>query len=106
MYSEKFSEALKIYQQIAKPQNKYEKEEIALQEVIEYNENFLIHNPTKIWSNFIIGFLKYKKIENGMDAYGYFEKFLKDADGKNQYKDLIKEAKQCVLEIDKIYQRN
>jgi hypothetical protein len=106
MYIEEFSDALKIYQQIAKPQNKYENDEIALQEVIEYNENFLIRNPTKIWSNFIIGFLKYKKIENGMDAYGYFEKFLKDADGKNQYKDLIKEAKQCVLEIDKSYQGN
>lgn len=102
MYREKFSEALKIYQQIAKPQNNYKHEELTLKDIFEYNENFLINNPTKIWSNFIIGFLKYKKVGNGIDAYGYFEKFLKDADGKNQYKDLIKEAKQCVFEIDKI----
>lgn len=101
MFREKFSEALQTYRQIAKPHNAYQSEELTLNEVCEYNENFLIKNPNKIWPNFIIGFLKYKKIGNAVDAYGYFEKFLKEAEGKDQYQDLVKEANLCVAEIKK-----
>lgn len=74
MYLEKFNEALKIYKKIS--EKSYPNEDITLDEVFNFNENFLKEHSQKIQSYFIIGYLKYKKVLNYPEALKYFGLFL------------------------------
>lgn len=100
MYREKFSEALKHYRQIAKSKT-YNGEERILLEVYDFNQKFVQNNPDKIWSYFILGYLKWKRSHSNTDAERFFRNFLDAAEGKMQYQDLVNESESFYInEID------
>lgn len=100
-YRGKYPEALKVYKQIINPRNSYEGEEYILNQVYEFNEKYILNNPDKPWPHFIIGYLKYKKENIEVEAYESFEKFIKEAHGKPEFKEFLEVAEECAAEIKK-----
>ncbi len=99
-FLEDFKSGLKVYKQIIK--NSYLGENATLAQIYQFNINFLANNPASIYSNFIIGYLKFHKQEK-IDSLEYFEVFLEGAKKeKDKFKDLITEAESCLKDVKKI----
>lgn len=97
MYLEQFEKALSLYRAIAHYQ--YDTEEIILEEVYNFNEQYIQKHPDKIQSLFIMGYLKFKKSGNLGEALELLEQFLEKSEGKSKYKSLFREATVCVNQI-------
>jgi len=97
MYTEKFDDALKVYEKIAK--TSFLNEENILLEIYKFNEDLLVKEPERIQSYFIIGFLKYKKESNYPDALDNLEKFLSKSVGKDKYQILRDRAETYEKEL-------
>lgn len=95
-----FIEGLKIYKKIA--DTKFEGEYLTVAEVINFNKRLLDSEPEKLFSNFILGFLNYWKLNNFPRALSYFEQFLAQAKDDKKYTNLIEEAKIYKSDIEKI----
>jgi len=101
MYLEKFEQALAVYRVIS--EYRYDGEEFILNDVYQFNEDFIRQNPDQIQSLFILGYLKYKKDSNYAEAYSWFEKFLNKASpAKHQV--LIQDAVSYKTELEVIMQ--
>lgn len=98
MHLEDFDKGVMAYDKIIK--NSYYGEPYTLYQVYEFNRKFLENNPSHLQSLFIIGYLKYKKEKNYPEALGYFEKFKKDAIGKDKFNYLIKKCESCLVELN------
>lgn len=98
MYLEEFKKALLVYKKIIK--NKYKGEALTVEEVCNFNNNYLKTNPKNIQSLFILGLLKYKKQSNYPEALIYFEKFLDQANNQKKFEILIRETKNYQKELE------
>ena len=99
LYTEKFKEALKIYEDIKN--NCYPGEESVVEEVINFNENILKCEKNKIQSYFIIGFIQYFKKENYPLAFSNFEKFIQYSNLLPKFSELEEQAKKYYGELKK-----
>jgi len=98
MYLEEFEKAIYVYKKIIK--GKYKGELLTVEEVCNFNINYLKTNPKNIQSLFIIGLLKYKKQFNYPEALLYFENFLEQAKNQGKYNILIQEVNKYKKELE------
>ncbi|MHA7830724.1 MAG: hypothetical protein ACX93O_06470 [Flagellimonas sp.] len=73
-----------------------------INQVISFNKFCLKENPNHIQSNFIIGVLIYKKLDNVTLAYDYIKSFSDLAGASNRFSILKEKANKYLKEIDKI----
>lgn len=97
MHLEKFNEGYIVYEKIAN--NSFVDEDDRVNQVIKFNEDYLLQHPEHIQSFFINAYLELKKKNNLPRAYDFFEKFMKEAEGQPKYKFLIDKSKLYFLEI-------
>ena len=97
MYTERFDEALKVYEGII--DNSYFNEENTLVEIYKFNEDFLKEHPKMIQSYFILGFLKYKKDLNYPAALEHFDKFIAESVSQPKYLVLRSRAEEYQKEL-------
>ncbi|MBN8702768.1 MAG: hypothetical protein J0M08_06870 [Bacteroidetes bacterium] len=96
----RFSEALKSLEDIIK--NVFPNEIDTINQVISYNTTCIKEDPLHIQSNFIIGALIYKKLNQPIPAYEKFELFIKQAKGNTKFELLTEKAKDYLGEINKV----
>ena len=96
-WDEKYARAMKDCKRIL--QQSYEKEEITLKEVRDFNLNILKDRSDKPQLCFWIGYLSYKKEENLPNALEDFEKFIKKAEKIASMNLLVSIAKSYLLKI-------
>lgn len=94
------NEALISLENIIK--NTYPNEIDTINQVISYNTTCLKEDPLHIQSNFIIGTLIYKKLDQPIHAYEKLEQFVKDAAEYPDFSVLVDQAKVYVGEINKV----
>jgi len=96
---EKFDKAIPVYHKIGR--TSYPGEEITVQQVCEFNEQFLTDNPQYPQSHFILGYLKQIKRGNYPEAFEHFKTFLELVKNKSKFRPLITEAERCMRQVEK-----
>ena len=93
-----FKQALIILNDIL--ENDFDEEDQVIQQVISFNNNCKIEDPSHIQSDFIIGCLLYKKANLPIVSYEYLETFIDAA--PDSYMELKNQANEYIQEINKI----
>lgn len=93
-------EALNSLENIIK--NNFLNEIDIINQVISYNTTCLKEDPLHIQSNFIIGTLIYKKVNQPIPAYERLELFIQQANNHPNFELLIDKAKEYLAEINMV----
>lgn len=97
LYLNRYQEALKLYSEIENIN--YNDEEITLTQVIYFNENRIKSAPNDFRSNFVLGFVYLRKMNNPAHALEYFELIEREYSNNHDFKELNKRVKGYLIEI-------
>ncbi|OGU73788.1 MAG: hypothetical protein A2V93_02850 [Ignavibacteria bacterium RBG_16_34_14] len=100
LYLKRFEEAIVLYKEIEN--YSYKGEDGIVSEVIDFNKNRLADNVNDLVSNFVLGFVYYKKKDNFPLAEEHFNRILQTNSNTKVKEPIIKLVTQYLKEINKL----
>ena len=97
VYSGRFDEALSLYEQIEN--SSFVNEQNIVNQCIDFNQQILIIEPSRIQSHFVLGFLFYAKLKDMDKAREQLQIYLNKAARKNKHNSLVAKSREYLSRI-------